>query len=148
MRLWNQLLHVHSCESKVQTCWLEHVEFDTNPSSSPSTRLCPGQWLRPLSIKGTIHRVPTARSPQLPLVYDLRGLSRNSCAEEKIFLFSLMDNFHEEKCLFWLQLSAHNLEQDKNFVIQYTSTSQIIKMLRKHLFSKLLLKREKVLTIF
>lgn len=47
-----------------------------------------------------------------------------------------MDNFHEGKCLFWLQLSAHNLEQDKNFVIQYTSTSQIKKYAEKTPFVK------------
>lgn len=107
-------------KAKCKTCWLEHAEFDTNSPSSPNARLCCGQELRPLSIKGTIHKVPTARSPQLPLLYELTGLGRNSWAGEKICLFSLMDNFYEVKCLFWLQLSAHNFEQNKNFAIQNT----------------------------
>lgn len=42
-----------------------------------------------------------------------------------------MDNFHEAKCLFWLQLSSHNFEQNKNFVTENTSTSQIKKYAEK-----------------
>lgn len=69
-------------------CLLKHMEFDTNSWIYTNTRLCSGQYLRPLSIKGTIQKVPTAKSPQLLLIYELTGLSMNSKTGQKMCLSS------------------------------------------------------------
>lgn len=98
------------------------MEFDTNSWIYTNTRLCSGHELRPLSIKGTIQKVPTAKSTQLLLIYELTGLSMNSRTGQRMSLFSLMKGFYEAKCLFWLKFSADNLEQNKTLVRSWNTS--------------------------